>query len=82
MFKFLRGLFAEDETASLGRVGFWFVFITAVYTWLYKTQDIYVYHYYTLVVFLMYNFSKKIPLFIALIKAWKCFDVKEPNKEE
>jgi len=81
MINFIKGLIAEDSSASLGRVGFWLVLVPAVYTWLYKTQDIQVYHFYTILIFLAYNFSKKIPLFIALIKAWKGTDVVADNKE-
>lgn len=81
IWKFLRGLVAEDDSASLGRIGLWLVLVPAIYVWLYKTQDIWIYHFYTIVIFLMYNFSKKIPLFIELLKAWKGNNVEKPTNE-
>lgn len=68
--KNLRGLVAEDDSFSLGRLGFWVAFLPAIHIWL-LGDDIKMYHFYTLVIFLAYNFSKKIPLFIKLIQAWK-----------
>ena len=73
-------------TLSLGRLGFWLAFIVALYLWA-VGNDIKMYHFYTLCIFLLYNFSKKAPIFIQVIKAIKgtdnCPEVKtEPKPEE
>lgn len=74
MLNFLKGLVSEDSSiASLGRIGFWIVFVLALQIW-YTGNDIKEYHFYTIILFFAYNFSKKLPLFIDLIKAFRRVD--------
>lgn len=66
-------LFCENNELSIGRTCLWLLMIPAIYIWL-TCKDIGIYHFYTIGIFLAYNFSKKIPQFISLIKAWKGTD--------
>ena len=70
LFNFVSPLYCENDSLSLGRVAFWMLLSPALKIWV-QGDEIKTYHFYTIVIFLVYNFSKKVPLFISLIEAWK-----------
>lgn len=79
-FGYFKPLLCEgDEGFSLGRVAFWVVLFTAIPIWQNCDMDIKMYHFYTLLILLIYNCYKKLisPMTVKVIKAWKGTDTKD-----
>lgn len=71
LWEYIRPLLCENEGGfSLGRITLWLTLAPAITLW-WAGEDIKENHLYVLGLLLLYNFSKKIPAFVQLIKAWK-----------
>ena len=79
VFNFVKPLFCEDDKLSIGRVGLW-VCLYKIWTIVEisadtKVTDIPTNMLFLTIVFVAYNLSKKIDVFVKVINAWKGHNV-------
>ena len=75
IFNFVKPLVCEDDKLSVGRVGLW-VLLTKILTIVEisidsKVTDVPPNLLFLTIVFIAYNFSKKVDVFVKIVNAWK-----------
>lgn len=83
IFNFIKPLFCEDDKVSIGRVGLW-VLLYKIWTIVEISADNQVSDVpenllFLTIVFVAYNLSKKVDVFVKIINAFKGHNVAESN---